>query len=46
MSSEAFLICFVFAIIVLVCIVVAVVVGNINYFVNQQALGKDQDEEE
>ena len=36
----------VFAVIILVCVIVAVVTGDVAYFVNQQALGKNTDEEE
>lgn len=45
MESEQFLFWFIFAIIILVCIVVAVVAGNVSYFTSQEAMGKDPDEE-
>ena len=41
-----FILCFMFAVIILVLIIVAVVTGDVAYFVNQQALGKNSDEEE
>lgn len=43
--EEQFLFWFIFAVIILVCIVVAVVMGNVNYFTTQEAMGKDPDEE-
>lgn len=43
---DDFLFWFIFGIIVLICIVVAVVVGNIAYFVSQQSMGRDADEED
>ncbi len=43
---DNFIFWFFFAIIVLVCIVVAIVASNIAYFVSQQSMGKDADEEE
>ena len=41
-----FIIGFIFAVIILVCIIVAVVTGDVAYFVNEEALGKNADEEE
>jgi hypothetical protein len=41
-----FIIGFIFAVIILVLIIVAVVTGDVAYFVNQQALGKNTDEED
>ncbi len=41
-----FIIGFIFAVIILVLVIVAVVTGDVAYFVNQQALGKNTDEEE
>lgn len=41
-----FIMCFMFAVIILVCIIAAVVTGNVAYFVNQMSLGKNADEEE
>ena len=45
-GETMFVIVFVFCVIILALIVVAVVTGNVAYFVNQQSLGKDADEEE
>ena len=43
---DSFLFWFMFAIIVLVVVVVAIVMANVGYFVSQQSMGKDADEEE
>ena len=45
-GDSMFIIGFMFAVIILVCVVVAVVTGDVAYFVNQQSLGKNADEEE
>ena len=43
---DNFLFWFMFAVIVLCVIVVAIVMGSVAYFVSQQSMGKDADEEE
>ncbi len=42
---DNFLFWFMFSIIVLVVVVVAIVMANVGYFVSQQSMGKDADEE-
>ncbi len=43
---DGFLFWFMFCIIILVVVIASIVAGNVAYFVNQQSLGKDANEEE
>ena len=43
---DGFLFWFMFSVIVLVVVVVAIVMANVGYFISQQSMGKDADEEE